>query len=661
MPSHFETIKQASRFLRGSIAEGLADTVTGAISEDDNKLLKFHGSYQQDDRDIRDERRRQKLEPAYAFMVRARLPGGVMTTAQWLAFDKIAGDYASSGLRITTRQTFQWHGIIKRDLKPTIAAIDAAMASTIAACGDVNRNVVCNANPVESRAHEEAYAWAVRLSEHLKPKTRAYHEIWLDGEKLVGEERAEQEAILADSTQRLPLVSSPDGASLAGVAGAAHAKNVKVSPAISIFEPANVLEGPHLSRGSSVLSELNTPSEGDAIEAVAVSTTGSPVDAGPHAVENDSPEVEPLYGPTYLPRKFKIGLAIPPLNDVDVFAQDLGLIAIVEEDGRLAGFNVAIGGGMGASQGDPSTYPRLADVIGFVPPEQLLELAETVIAVQRDWGDREERKHARLKYTIDRHGLAAFKAELELRLSFALQSDRAFRFDHNGDRYGWIEGHAGRWHLTLQVEAGRLLDIEAHTWLGGMRELAAIHKGDIRLTCNQNLIIANVAAADRAAIDALVARHGMDGYRKHSAIRQHAIACVALPTCGLAMAESERYLPQLLPKLEALLDRHGLIDAPILLRLSGCPNGCSRPYLGEIALIGRAPGRYDLRLGADFRGQRLNQLHRENVDEADLLKVLDELFARFAAERTAGEHFGDFLLRAAVMSQPRQILLKVNA
>ena len=564
MPSHLEKIKSESCFLRGGIAAGLADTVTGAISEDDNKLLKFHGSYQQDDRDIRDERRRQKLEPAYAFMVRARLPGGVMTTAQWLAFDRIAGEYASSGLRITTRQTFQWHGIIKRNLKPTIAAIHAALASTIAACGDVNRNVVCNTNPVESQAHEEAYAWAVRLSEHLKPKTRAYHELWLDGEKLVGEEA--------------------------------------------------------------------------------------------HPVE----EREPLYGPTYLPRKFKIGLAIPPLNDIDVFAQDLGLIAIVEH-ARLAGFNAAIGGGMGASHGDPSTYPRLADVIGFVPPEQLLALAETVIAVQRDWGDREERKHARLKYTIDRHGLAAFKAELEQRLGFALQPERAFRFDHNGDRYGWIKGHAGRWHLTLQVEAGRLLDTEAHTWLGGMRELATVHKGDIRLTCNQNLIIANVAAEDRARIDALVARHGMDGYRKHSAIRQHAIACVALPTCGLAMAESERYLPQLLPKLEASLDRHGLIDAPILLRLSGCPNGCSRPYLGEIALVGRAPGRYDLRLGADFRGQRLNQLYRENVDEAALIEVLDQLFARYAGERETGEHFGDFLLRAGILGRPRQIPLKVNA
>lgn len=554
----FETIKQQSRFLRGGVVEGLADPVTGAISEDDGKLIKFHGTYQQDNRDIRDERRRQKLEPAYSFMVRARLAGGVMTPAQWLAFDAIASDYASSGLRITTRQTFQWHGIIKGNLKPTIAAIHDAMASTIGACGDINRNVVCNTNPVQSVAHEQAYAWAVQLSEHLKPKTRAYHEIWLDGEKVVGEEE------------------------------------------------------------------------------------------------------EPLYGPTYLPRKFKIGLAIPPLNDADVFAQDMGLIAIVQ-DGQLVGFNVAIGGGMGVTQGDPSTYPRLADVIGFVRPEQLLSVAESVISVQRDWGNRDVRKHARLKYTIDRRGLDVFKSEVESRLGFGFDRAHDFQFDNNGDRYGWTEGHAGLWHLTLQVESGRLVDTEQVRWLSGMRELAGVHTGDIRLTCNQNLIIANVAATDRFAIDSIVARHGMDGYLRHSAIRQHAIACVALPTCGLAMAESERYLPQLLPKLELLLDRHGLLDAPMLLRLSGCPNGCSRPYLGEIALVGRGPGRYDLRLAADFRGQRLNQLYRDNVDEAALLDVLELLFSRYAGERSIGEHFGDFLLRAGVLKPPQKIALKVEA
>ena len=546
--SDLERIKAESRYLRGTIAEGLADPVTGAISDDDNKLLKFHGSYLQDDRDLREERRKQKLEPAYAFMLRARLPSGVVTPAQWLAFDRLATEYANGTLRITTRQTFQWHGIIKCHLKPTMAAIHEALATTIAACGDVVRNVVSTPNPVESEAHALAYAWATRLSLELSPRTRAYHEIWLDGEALVGEPKDE----------------------------------------------------------------------------------------------------EPLYGTTYLPRKFKIGLAIPPLNDIDVFAQDLGLIAIIEQ-GELKGFNVAVGGGMGATHGDGSTYPRLASVIGFVAPDQLPQVAETIVAVQRDWGDRHERKHARLKYTIDRHGLPVFKAEVESRLGFALQPARAYRFDHNGDRYGWIEGNDGRWHLTLQIESGRLADVGGRRWLTGLRELAKVHQGDFRLTCNQNVIVANVAAADRDRIGAIVAAHGLDGYRSYSGIRRHAVACVALPTCGLAMAESERYLPDILPKLEALLESHGLRDAPILLRLSGCPNGCSRPYLGEIALVGRGPGRYDLRLGADFRGQRLNVSYRENVDEPAILNALAPLFADYADHRRPGEHFGDFLVRAGVI------------
>jgi sulfite reductase (NADPH) hemoprotein beta-component len=555
--SHLEQIKAASRFLRGGIVEGLADSVTGAIADDDTKLLKFHGSYQQDDRDLREERRRQKLEPAYAFMLRARLPSGVVTPAQWLVFDRIARDYASGSLRITTRQTFQWHGIIKRKLKPTIAAIHDALATTIASCGDVVRNVVSTANPIESSAHAEAYAWATRLSAELEPKTRAYHEIWLDGEQLVGEE--------------------------------------------SVVE------------------------------------------------EQAATEHEPLYGATYLPRKFKIGLAIPPLNDIDVFAQDLGLIAIVEQ-GVLQGFNIAIGGGMGASHGDATTYPRLASVVGFVTPEQLFGVAEGVIGVQRDWGDRVERKHARLKYTLDHRGLDVFKAELESRLGYALAPARDYRFEHNGDRYGWVEGHDGHWHLTLHIESGRLADVGERRWLSGLRELAQVHAGDFRLTCNQNVIVANVAANERARIDAIVREYGLDVYAKQSGIRRHAIACVALPTCGLAMAESERYLPALLPKLEALLARHGLADAPILLRLSGCPNGCSRPYLGEIALVGRGPGRYDLRLGADFIGQRLNQVHRENVDETAILDTLDPLFARYAAECGKGEGFGDFLLRTGILT-----------
>jgi sulfite reductase (NADPH) hemoprotein beta-component len=553
--SEFERIKARSRFLRGTLTESLADPITGAISDDDNKLLKFHGSYQQDDRDLREERRKQKLEPAYQFMVRARLAGGVLSPSQWLTFDHIARTWANHTLRITTRQTFQLHGVLKRDLKRSIAEMNHALVSTIAACGDVNRNVVASANPVATPAHRLAYRWAERLSEHLKPKTRAYHEIWLEEKRVAGGEE----------------------------------------------------------------------------------------------------ESEPLYGPTYLPRKFKIGIAIPPTNDVDVFAQDLGIIAIIEH-GELLGFNIAIGGGMGATHGDATTYPRLGSVIGFVVPEQLLRTAEGVIEVQRDHGDRQERKHARLKYTVDRLGLAAFKAELEKRLGFTLQPHRPYHFDHNGDRYGWTEGDDGRWHLTLQIESGRLADLPDQPHLSGLRAIAEEHQGDFRLTCNQNLIIANVPANQRARIDALVAQYKLDGYRPLSGIRRHAVACVALPTCGLAMAESERYLPQLLPKLETLLDRHGLRDEPIVLRLSGCPNGCSRPYLGEIALIGRAIGRYDLRLGADFAGQRLNRTVRENIDEAEILRELDSLFGRFASERTEHEHFGDFLVRSGVLPPARHAI-----
>jgi sulfite reductase (NADPH) hemoprotein beta-component len=543
-PSHLEAVKAASHFLRGGIVEGLADPVTGAIDEDDGKLLKFHGSYQQDDRDLREERRQQKLEPAYSFMIRARLPGGVLTPAQWLSLDAIAHEHANGTLRITSRQTFQWHGVIKRRLKSTIAAINATLIDTLAACGDVNRTVVSSANPLQSSAHKLASDWAARLSEYLLPNTHAYHEIWLDGEKVIDTEQ----------------------------------------------------------------------------------------------------ESEPLYGPTYLPRKFKIGLAIPPTNDIDVFAQDLGLIAIID-NGKLLGFNVSVGGGMGASHGDPTTWPRLGDVIGLVLPERLLELATNVIAVQRDFGNRAERQYARLKYTIEHRGLAWFTGELESRLGFALEPTRPFAFDSNGDRYGWTEGDDGRWHLTLHIAAGRVADTPGRPWLTGMREIAKIHRGEFRLTCNQNLIVAGVDAADRAQIDALVADHALDAHVKQSGIRRHALACVALPTCGLAMAEAERYLPDFLLKLEAQLARHGLTDAPIGLRLSGCPNGCSRPYLGEIALVGRAPGRYDLRLGADFRGQRLNRLHRQNIDEATILETLDPLFARYAGERSTGEDFGDFLLR----------------
>jgi len=547
-----ETIKSDSRRLRGQLLQSLADPLTGSLREDDTTLIKYHGSYQQDDRDLRDERRRQKLEPAYQFMIRTRTPGGVVTPQQWLQLDAIATAHANHSLRITTRQAFQFHGVIKRELKATMQAINAALIDTLAACGDVNRNVMVAANPLESRAHAQVQQAAEALSRHFLPNSRAYYEIWLDEEQVAG----------------------------SGV------------------------------------------------------------------------EEEPIYGGTYLPRKFKVAFAVPPVNDVDVFANDLGFIAVIEH-GELAGFNVSIGGGMGASHGDPETWPRLGNVIGFVTPAQLLDLATAVVTTQRDLGNRQLRKRARFKYTIDDRGLDAIVAEIESRAGFALSPARAFVFYHSGDRHGWVQGEDGRWHLTLYLSAGRIADRDGSLHLTGLREIARVHAGEFRMTPNQNIVIAGVPDDQRDRIDTLARAHGLeDGLHGRTALSRAALACVALPTCGLAMAEAERYLPDFTARLEPILERHGLRDASILLRISGCPNGCSRPYLGEIALVGRAPGRYNLMLGADHRGQRLNTLYRDNIDEAEILSTLDILLGRYARERAAGEGFGDFLHRSGLVALP---------
>ncbi|MCX7058934.1 MAG: assimilatory sulfite reductase (NADPH) hemoprotein subunit [Proteobacteria bacterium] len=541
-----EKIKSESRGLRGTIAHGLADPTTGGLADDDAQLVRLHGSYQQDDRDIREERRLQKLEPLWRFMVRLRLPGGVCTPAQWLAIDSIARRYANESIRLTTRQTFQFHGIAKGDMKASMAAMNAELMDTIATCGDVNRNVIASSNPVESPAHLEVAELAQRLSEHLLPKTRAYHEIWLDGEKLEG-----------------------------------------------------------------------------------------------------TPEVEPLYGKSFLPRKFKTAIAVPPSNDVDVLAHDLGFIAIVEQ-GRLVGFNLTVGGGLGATHGDPKTFPRLADVAGFLPVEAVLGVAEAVMTTQRDFGDRTNRKHARLKYTIADRGLAWFIAEVEKRSGVTLEPARPYAFTSNSDRFGWQQGFDGRWHRTLRVPAGRIADRYNQPWLTGWRELARIHRGDFRVTANQNATVAGVAEADRATIDAVIAQYRLDAAEHGAAVRRDALACVSMPTCPLAMAEAERYLPQLLGKLETLLENHGVADVPLSLRVTGCPNGCARPYLAEIGLIGKAPGRYNLHLGGDARGERLNVLYRENLDEAAILAELDVMFAGFAAAREPDERFGDYLWRTGM-------------
>ena len=555
--SAVEILKAGSNGLRGTLLESLADPITGGLREGDAQLLKFHGSYQQDDRDVREERRKQKLEPAYSFMIRTRLPGGVATAKQWLDLDALATQYGNGSLRITTRQAFQIHGIIKRNLKPTIAAINQTLMDTVAACGDVNRNVMASANPVQSNAHAEVHAVAVALSEYLLPHTRAYHEIWLDEKKIIGRD-----------------------------------------------------------------------------------------------------ESEPVYGATYLPRKFKIGIAVPPINDVDVFSQDLGYIAIIE-NGELVGYNLLAGGGMGSTHGDARTYPRLADVLGFIRTDQVIAAAEAVLSTQRDFGNRSDRKLSRLKYTIDSRGLDWFIAEIEQRLGEPLAPARVFTFEHNGDRFGWTQGADGLWHLTLRIESGRIVDNEKQQALTGLREIAKIHSGDFRLTPNQNLIIASVPEQQRASIDALVAQHALDNYQRSSAMRLHALACVAFPTCTLAMAEAERYLPDFLSKVEILLDTYSLKDTPILLRISGCPNGCSRPYLGEIALVGKALGRYNLHLGADFQGRRLNRLYQENIDETEILATLQPLLQGYAEQRLRAESFGDFLYRTGVLAAPTAIAVEL--
>lgn len=550
-PSPEEEIKLASQYLRGTIASSLDDDVTGAMPASDGMLLKFHGTYQQDDRDLRSERLRQKLEPAYSFMIRVRMPGGVCSPGQWLLLDEVARLYASPSLRITTRQTFQYHGILKRHMKAAMGGIHQALLDSIAACGDVNRNVVCHNNPYISPLHAELYAWSCRLSEGLLPATRAYHEIWLDGEKVIDTETDEQ---------------------------------------------------------------------------------------------------EPLYGRTYLPRKFKIGIALPPYNDVDIFAQDLGFIAI-GKGAKLAGFNVAVGGGMGTTHNDPATYPRLGTVIGFVPKETLLEVAKQVIAIQRDYGDRTSRKHARFKYTLDDRGIDWFRGELEQRLGWSLQPTRPFRFDSTGDQLGWYQDSRRQWHLTLGVLSGRLRDTSEAAWLAGLREIARIHEGDFRLTANQNVIIAKVSEKQKPAIEKLLKAHGITDGGRWSGLRKNALSCVAFPTCGLAMAESERWLPTLLQRLEAVLKKAKLDKEAITLRVTGCPNGCARPFLAEIGLVGKAPGRYNLHLGAAFDGSRLNRLYRDGVTEDEIIAILTPMIGRYAKEREVGEHFGDFLSRSGLLDE----------
>ena len=541
-----ERLKRESNFLRGTIEQDLQDPLTGGFNGDNFQLIRFHGMYQQDDRDIRPERTAQKLEPLHNVMLRARLPGGIITPAQWQIIDKFAEEHSLYGsIRLTTRQTFQFHGVLKRDIKLMHQTLNSTGIDSIATAGDVNRNVLCTSNPVESELHQEAYEWAKKISEHLLPKTRAYVEIWLDGEKLGSGE-------------------------------------------------------------------------------------------------------EPILGSNYLPRKFKTTVVIPPHNDVDIHANDLNFVAIAE-GGKLVGFNVLVGGGLAMTHGDTSTYPRKASDFGFIPLSHGLEVAAAVVSTQRDWGNRVNRKNAKTKYTLERVGVEAFKAEVESRAGIQFGEVRPYEFTSRGDRFGWVEGIDGKHHLTLFIENGRLLDFPGKPLKTGMLEIAKVHQGDFRLTANQNLIIAGVPASEKARIEGLARQYGLldDGVSEQ---RKQSMACVALPTCPLAMAEAERMLPAFVTDIEGLLTKHGLADDAIIFRVTGCPNGCGRAMLAEVGLVGKAPGRYNLHLGGNLEGTRIPRLYQENITEQQILAELDALIGRWATERNQGECFGDFVIRVGVIA-----------
>jgi sulfite reductase (NADPH) hemoprotein beta-component len=533
-----ENIKIKSRHLRGTLVESLADPITGAIVEDDQTVIKFHGIYQQDDRDRREERAQKKLEKLFSFMLRLRIAGGKVSSKQWRGIDEIANLNSTGVIKVTTRQTLQLHGIVKSKLKPTLSWFNKFGLDSIAACGDVNRNVMATATIAKNPGHDEVYEFSKKISDHLLPKTRAYHEIWLDEDKI-----------------------SPEN------------------------------------------------------------------------------EVDPLYLEAYLPRKFKIVLAIPPHNDVDLFAHDIGLIAIIEND-KLLGFNVTVGGGMGATHGNDKTFPRIGDMAGFITKDKTLDAVYAIATIQRDFGNREERKLSRFKYTIDKYGVSWLREEFAKRTGFAFEETRKYELTQRGDEYGWAKDYQGFNHFTLFTESGRIL--------GGIKkalcEIAEQDLANFRFSNNQNIIITDIKDADKKAVEAILTANQV-GNEGNSPIRLDSIACVALNTCSLALAEAQRYLPSLITKIEVILAKHKLEDDAVSIRMTGCPNGCGRPYLAEIGLVGTALGKYNLHLAGDRLGKRLNRVYKRDLGEAEILAEADFFLGKYAKEKNDGEHFGDFVQR----------------
>lgn len=550
--SAIERIKVNSDSLRGTIVDSIQDEITGSIREDDQAVIKFHGMYQQDDRDLRAERAESKLDRLYSFMIRLRLPGGFLKPEQWVAVHEIAGEHSTGVIKITTRQTVQLHGLLKSDIKPTIQSFNQAALDSIATCGDINRNVLCSSHPKQSPLHAEIFAYADEISKLLMPKTKAYYEIWLDEEKIV----------------------------------------------------------------------------------------------------DKKDEEDPLYQDRYLPRKFKIAIAIPPNNDVDVFANDLGLIAIVE-DNKLKGFNIAVGGGLSATHGNTETYPRLATVIGFVDTkEKLFKAIYEVVTIQRDYGNRSDRKLARLKYTLDKYGVEWFKKELENRIGFELEAEKPYLFTERTDYYGWLQSQDGLWYYTVYSENGRVLDDEHAATKSALLEVAKTGKANFRFTCNQNVILSDIQTEDKGVINEILERYNVVKRTEGSSVvRRNSMACVAFPTCPLALAEAQRYLPTLIDKIEPMLEKHALDKEEIIIRMTGCPNGCGRSSVSEVGLIGTAYGKYNLHIGGDREGLRLNKLYKENIEEAAILAELDALLGLYKIERKGKESFGDFTHRKNIYKE----------
>jgi sulfite reductase (NADPH) hemoprotein beta-component len=533
--------------LAGSIAINLADPQTDHFAEEDVQFLKFHGIYQQDDRDLR------KTGKKYIFMIRTKIPGGILKPEQYLALDKLASQYGYDSLRVTTRQTIQFHGVVKEKLAQTMKGINECLITTSGACGDIVRNVVAPTPPPACPAWEMVWDDARRLSGKFIAASPAYHDIWLEG-KMLRPESPEQ-------------------------------KNF----------------------------------------------------------------VDPLYGKTYLPRKFKITFAIPPLNDVDILINCLGFIAIVE-NGNIVGYNMVAGGGMGKSHGNAETFPRIADVIGFLQREQIDAAAQAVVEIHRDFGDRVNRKHARLKYVVQDRGVDWFRQEVERRAGITFAPARSYQFTHQTIPMGWHEQFNGKFYFGMFVEHGRIKDTPGHPIKTVLRRIVEEFKPEVRLSPTCNLILANISPQHREAISKILNENGITN--DVSPTRLASMACVALPTCGLALAESERYLPKFMTGFESLLAELGLAQEEIVIRMTGCPNGCARPYMAEIGFVGRSPGKYQIYLGGNTISTRVNRLYKDQVPEANIYAELKPVLQRFAAERTPGERFGDYCARVIWPEMP---------